>query len=250
MKAPPRLYPASRDGKSGYIDATGELVIPLRFDRAARFADGLAAVAVEESRFFIDEAAEVAFSFPPVAEYVLPFSEAKALFCLHPSHGEGFGFLDRKGRVAIPAVYLNADYFSGGLAVVMVSGNNAEGKHGLIGHGGNMIVEPAYDCILGFAEHDDLTVFRLDGKYGVMDKAGHHVIESILPGAKNVQEGIMGAQDANGKWGLLEPQRGFVVEPRFAEIVSNCHEGKIGVRNSEWMAGFIDKEGRQVNGFE
>jgi WG repeat protein len=38
----PELYPVERDGKHGYIDCSGRIAIPLDYDGADRFGEGLA----------------------------------------------------------------------------------------------------------------------------------------------------------------------------------------------------------------
>ena len=47
-QAPQRLYPVHIDGKSGFIDAHGSVVVAARFDMAGPFHDGLAPVRSEE----------------------------------------------------------------------------------------------------------------------------------------------------------------------------------------------------------
>lgn len=66
------------DGESlyGYIDQTGAMVIPPRFDRAADFKDGLAEVILADQRAVIDRKGNFTSPpvFPPEAEYTYVMS--------------------------------------------------------------------------------------------------------------------------------------------------------------------------------
>src|SRR5947207_13271064 len=59
--APRALFPVSKGGKWGFIDGGGHLVIPLRFDSAAEFSEGLARVTEGGRPAFINAAGEVVF---------------------------------------------------------------------------------------------------------------------------------------------------------------------------------------------
>src|SRR5262249_49072456 len=100
----------------GYIDKTGQVVIPLRYRLAHDFHEGLAAV-------------------------MLPNDEG---------HGDQLGFIDRNGEVVIPAQFEGADDFCAGVARVethrltedvFVGGHTQRfhGKHGIIDHSGHYI---------------------------------------------------------------------------------------------------------------
>ena len=70
------------DGKYGYIDGTGKLVIPAKYDRAEDFSGGVACI----------------------------------------RSGNRYGYIDKSGAFILQAVYRGAHDFSEGLAAVMVSG--------------------------------------------------------------------------------------------------------------------------------
>ncbi|PYO91531.1 MAG: hypothetical protein DMD58_04020 [Gemmatimonadetes bacterium] len=53
-RAAPRLYQIRVNQQGGYIDATGRVIIPPRFDEAGDFAEGLAPALVEGKWGFID----------------------------------------------------------------------------------------------------------------------------------------------------------------------------------------------------
>ncbi|MDJ0515966.1 MAG: WG repeat-containing protein [Trichodesmium sp. MO_231.B1] len=49
------LAAVKKDGKWGYIDKTGKIVIPYQFDDAYGFQQGLAKVIVNEQEYLIDQ---------------------------------------------------------------------------------------------------------------------------------------------------------------------------------------------------
>src|SRR2546421_12905534 len=53
------LFPVERDGKWGFVDRTGKLVIPLQFDSANEFHEGLALVTAGKKKLFLDAAGGV-----------------------------------------------------------------------------------------------------------------------------------------------------------------------------------------------
>ncbi len=79
---PGPLFPVMKDGKWGYIDKAGKIVIPLKYSSEDEFSEGLAAVQVEV--------------------------EGK------------WGYIDKTGKVLIPAQWSSAVGFSEGLAAVQV----------------------------------------------------------------------------------------------------------------------------------
>src|SRR2546421_11859187 len=56
----PRLRPIQQNGKWGYIDGTGKVVIEPRFSWAEEFSEGLAAFENEDGKYgYIDETGKV-----------------------------------------------------------------------------------------------------------------------------------------------------------------------------------------------
>ncbi len=65
------------DGKYGYADKSGALVIEPQFDGAEGFSEGLAAVKLDEKYGYIDKAGE--WVIEPTFRYAKRFSEGLAL---------------------------------------------------------------------------------------------------------------------------------------------------------------------------
>lgn len=57
------LFPIKKDGKWGYIDKTGKVVIEPQFDRAAGFSEGLAFVWIGNKGGWIDKTGNIIYSW-------------------------------------------------------------------------------------------------------------------------------------------------------------------------------------------
>jgi len=116
------------DQGSGYIDRTGKLVIPSKFEMAREFSGGLAAVRTSEGFGFIDRAGAVVIA--PRYDNVGKFHEGYARVKCR----EEWFFVDRRGcpissrncdlarRQVAASPWNDAEDFRGGLAHVHVGG--------------------------------------------------------------------------------------------------------------------------------
>ena len=70
------LIPILKDGKYGYINLDGEIVIPFKYKKVQPFSEGLAGVREHGLYGFIDT--EGKYSLPPIYDYVDTFSNGFA----------------------------------------------------------------------------------------------------------------------------------------------------------------------------
>ena len=122
------LIAAEKDGKMGYIDKMGNVIIPLKYDMAATFSEGFAVVEQNERFGYINTSGEVVV--PPTYNAAFPFSEGLAAVRtggLDGKIGAGIylsgrtGFIDNTGKVVIPLSYDMASGFNGGYSSVFVT---------------------------------------------------------------------------------------------------------------------------------
>jgi hypothetical protein len=132
-----------RDGKYGYIDHHGSVVIKPQFYWASDFSNGFATVFVCGRLLSIDPSGKLGpyritrdeglmtrskqsqvgfvdssgrFTIPPIYDEALPFSEGLAAVRV----GEKWGFIDKNGRMAIEPRFEQAYYFFEGIAVAEI----------------------------------------------------------------------------------------------------------------------------------
>lgn len=116
----PGLYPVpNRDGKWGFIDATGKFRIPATYSGAGEFSDGVAYAFFWRGDRRVNGIVDPAGKFTELAtgDYEVTFHEGLAR--VQTGSGERlYGFVDRTGREAIPRKFYDAGDFSEGLAWV------------------------------------------------------------------------------------------------------------------------------------
>lgn len=170
------LYPISMEGKWGFIDAAGRIVIEPRFLNVGQFSEGLAKVTVpgltdedqlfdREASGFIDERGEFVigpgspsgYKFRDRKDYCYgDFHDGLAKFWVGDSTGYG-GFIDRTGRIAVSPKYAAVDDFSQGLACVSLprKDGSAFGPKltGFINTKGKFVIPAKHEfTALGFSE--------------------------------------------------------------------------------------------------
>ncbi|TBL72477.1 WG repeat-containing protein [Paenibacillus thalictri] len=249
------LFPASlrtTDGvKWGFIDSSGKMAIPARFDYAFDFQNnGLAVVQIGGHSGLIDTNGHFAVqpvyaSISPFSEgravvidrqgfklmdeagrivtgkaysYIAPLSDGRAMFYVMGSDNVShYGYLDADGHEVIPARFLEAGDFSNGKAVVKIKDN----EYALIDRNGRRLATYPFAFVGGLG--DGLLPFQqvANGKYGYIDEKGAVVIQPAYSGAQPFQEGravVNTAEDYNFIYGLIDKQGRFIVKPEYNDI--------------------------------
>ena len=134
----------ARDGKYGYLDPDGNLVIPCQYDRAGLFDDGRTFVAIGKKWGIIDRTGRVVL---PI-EYDNSGYRAEA-YIYHDGlalieKNKLYGYVDIEGRPVIYPSFSNAYQFSEGLAPVYV------GAWGYIDTKGDFYIPPVFDIASPF----------------------------------------------------------------------------------------------------
>lgn len=151
----PGCFP--QDGRFGYIDKTGKVVITPQYFIAQDFAEGLAAVRVEEtsdSKYgYIDRTGHMVIAprFHQAGSFSegLAAVETSARVVGNQVVDIAWGFIDKAGVLRIPDRYKLAGNFSEGLARVAIKLHLSVGY---IDHDGKMIIPARFEQAWDFSD--------------------------------------------------------------------------------------------------
>jgi WG containing repeat len=229
------LFTAEKNGKWGFIDRAGKVIIPVQFDSANEFHDGLALVTTVGRKMFIDMSGKTVITAQ--FDLVENFSEGLAAVNIGqtriPNIGlidnpGKWGYLDKTGKLQFPLKFTHAEDFSEGLAAVK------DGNHsGFIDHAGKMVFEVPLDVTLGF--HEGVAGVLFKGSIAYYDHTGKKLPISTDYGPKSnsFSSGLLPVS-VKGKWGFVDKSGKLLIAPQF-EDADNFSEGlaPVKVRSEE-----------------
>ena len=219
----------SENWQDGFIDKTGNVIIPLEYDDAVSFSEGLALVGkgsdwATRKYSFIDKTGRIVM--PLEYDAVSHFSEGLAMVGKSYSFNQWkFGFIDKSGNVVVPLEYDTVGTFSDGLAWAIKERNDIDGS-----------------------EHDDFERVA-EIKYGYIDKNGNIIIpfEHILPLDPESFDFALGHEGV----GFLNFSEGLAVYGESIGMIaigeSMTETGDIQqIFSRDILYGYIDKSGKVV----
>lgn len=213
----------SNNEKIGFINLDGEAIIPIEFDNARSFSEGVVAVnkgATEKN---------------------------------YRTTGGKWGFMDKEGKQIIDLKYENATIFKDGLAPVKLNG-----KYGFINKKGKVIIDFQYDDAHPF--YEELAAIKIGKKWGFINKKGKiqiapqfgrvqdfdhgfsvvfHIVNEYL----NLEDEFEYVEE-EGVFGLIDPKGVLVLDTIYDYINPFKNDfARIALNGKE---GFIDLTGKIV----
>jgi hypothetical protein len=183
-----------QNGKWGYCNNKGVLVIPLQYSSAETFSEGIAAVRIKNKWGFIDTSGNTIIS--PKYNDVGSFHEGLCAVSINHK----WGYINSQGKEVIPFEYGDAREFKNGIAIVSVGQTGEEeseeipGNYCLINKFGERICEPVYIQIKNFCDglamvekrdsHDSYST-----KKGFINTKGEIVVPLLYDTAEDFSEG-------------------------------------------------------------
>jgi len=209
-----------QDGKRGYIDESGKIVIQPQYDHAWKFSEGMAAVKLDGKWGFIDKSGKIIVQ--PKYDYVEDFRDGMVVVKLNGK----YGFVDKSGKETVPPKYSRV----GGRVIVSYTTTD--------GNKGSPLNVPIYNSVY-FFQHGLIAVW-LDDKCGFVDKLGNEVIPLKYSDARPFYD-EMAAVKLGEKWGFIDKYGKEVIPPKYDDV-KNFSDGMAAVKlNDKW--GLIDKTG-------
>lgn len=264
------IYPFEKNGLYGYMDSTGNKVIPALYTSVSPFKEGLALVSRNDKYGYINKKGEVIIDFLYNGGY--DFEQGRAII----ERYERLGMIDRTGVVifepeftelgnisegllfglkdslyayysttgeqVIPERFTEAFSFSNGKAKVEEKGFQA-----YIDKKGNYVVHPAFQEIEYFT--DSLLVYGDGDTYGLMKPSCQIVVPNKYDKIGHLSEGLAIAV-YDGRIGYINERGEEVIAPQFDLIPnylnrSQFREGSAVVaKNGNY--GVINTKGKEI----
>lgn len=192
--------------KYGYINDSGILVIPLLYDEASEFYEGLAVVKKGNTNFIIDKQNQITKElkydsvnirfydhFFPVSssgkfglvnykgdeivqtlyDAIDPYLGREINYFRVISNGHD-GFINENGKIMIPFIYESLSIFSQGLIRA-----KANGKYGFLNEAGKVVIPIIYDEANDYFSYSreglSLAALRLENDYFIFDNKGNKI---------------------------------------------------------------------------
>lgn len=246
-----KLFLVKQNGKYGYINGSGSIVIAPQFEQANDFSEGLARVSINGKYGFIDESGSIAIETQ--FNLASDFSEGLAYVW---TAGK-YGYIDRTGALTVAPQFDGASNFSEGLARV-----NVDGKDGFINRTGQVVISPVlFKGVAKFSE--GLAAVQVDNKWGYVDETGRILIAPQFDAAGHFSEGLARVNydyspslNKYGKWGFIDPAGQLIIKCEFDEA-DDFSEGlaRVNVGGKHYSHGrgrqggdhfYIDKTGKVI----
>lgn len=271
------LAAIKQNGKWGYINTHGEIVIPCQYKFALDFSEGLAAVDNEKGEAgFINKVGNLVI--PHNYDFANDFKESLA--AVEDKETNKYGFVNEKGKVVIPFIYSDAYNFYDDRAAVAIDNEEEEFElFGYINKKGEHITDFIYltaqDFKNGYARvstEDHLIIINSDGEevfkipnngINILESDGEMVFynlgkiwqykniktdkETDLPDIESISilnDGICIMVDKNGKYGAYDKDANIGI-PFIYEKLRFPNSGLVTFLE-KGLYGFLDYQGNII----
>lgn len=166
-------------GKWGFIDETGKEVIPLQYQRAGGFKNGLAKVMLNDKWGFINSQGK--FVVQPIYTFIDNYEDDIAIcnvgatiknkysFFSLDYEGGKWGAVDRAGKIIIPTIYEKLFYLSNH-KFFSVTKNNLRG---ILSQTGTTILPVTYTEL--FIRSKDCFIVKHNNRYGALNRSNQTI---------------------------------------------------------------------------
>lgn len=246
------LFGVTVNGKHGFIDKHGNIVIQPKYENAYPFSDGLAAVQVGNLWGFINRHDKLIIE--PQFIQVGLFSHGYAPVKLHHQYLKGWGYIDTQGKLVIKPQFDHVERFHNGIAKVgmetargilfsMFADVGTEHEYHYIDTRGRKVPQPPPEHY-ATGKPGELIPFRQGDLVGYVDATGAEVIKPQFIMGSEFSDGLAAVRK-DRLLGYIDRTGEFAIPPSF-EYGNEFSDGLAGVQLPEGKWGFIDKTGKVV----
>ncbi|OSB14910.1 WG repeat-containing protein [Clostridium botulinum] len=207
------------DNLYGIIDENQNYIVKHKYGFISDFSEERAIVIDNERFNIINEKGEELIPKTENYSYIGNFKEGRAQYGVIDSNkGYLYGYLDREGRIIIPAQYEYGNDFYEGKAVVRIK----ENEYALINIKGEILNKYEYASVGNLRE--GLLSFKknMGEKYGFIDEDGNVVIKPQFTYAQNFSEGrsvVNVSGNIMNNYGVIDKEGNYIITPKYNDII-------------------------------
>lgn len=236
------LAKVCQNGKFGFIDRLGKVVVPLNYDDAGVWGNGLVAVNVGKYTPVEEDATVIEVAGPPgpvtVNNSAQRNSQYKNIEIKKEKKGK-WGYCNAAGVLVIPIQFTATTFFSEGMAGVEI-----DGKWGFIDLKGEILVKPIYDKVGHFSQ--GLATVVKNGNYGYINQKGEEVIQLRYYGADAFENGYAKVTERSTSKNNNKTATGRLINLK-GEAVTDARYN-IDITFSNGLSSFSITDGKDGNG--
>ncbi|MBW7476067.1 WG repeat-containing protein [Paenibacillus oenotherae] len=236
-----KLYRIEKDGKFGFINVKGQIIIEPKYSIAVNEQGNPAYVVADGKQIYYDAAGNKLFECPlNQCRYI---SDGMAVYQKKIMMEDGtyqtrYGYLNVKGEQVTEAIYHHASPFSDGLARV-----NMGKASGYIDKTGRLVIPYRFSSTTEFSEGRAVVQLQAGGKYAYIDKTGKLITPAIYAHAGPFSDGAALVY-VDGKYGYIDGTGKMFITPQFSAAWA-FSDGLAAVeRNGRTF--YINKQGKKV----
>lgn len=155
--------PVRRNGRYGFINEDGLLLIPNRYEDVMPFSEDRAGIKIRNKWGFIDRTDRIVIQ--PIYDRAQPFSGGISKV----SQKNKWGLIDKNGKELVPVRFDSVQVLTSGRVLIQ-----SEGFYGLADMDGDILLHTKYESITDL--NNGMVIVKQHGKYGVTDTRGVPVI--------------------------------------------------------------------------
>ncbi len=230
-------------GKTGYIDISGKVMIDFIYDFGDIFHEGFALVIIKKRYHVINKNGKILFPVNELPNYNFHYKDGFAIVHRKRSNHIGdnlYAYINTKGKLLTDFSFTEAGDFSDGYAYVALKNGTSK----FINEKGNISFPGInYQAISEFSE--GYAAVKIKNICGFIDKNGNFKIKASYHNCRSFHDGLA-AVYMNGKWGYIDTNGNMIINPQFTE----AHDFSNGLavvqlgKENNW--GIINKSGRLI----
>lgn len=210
-----------RNGKCGYIDISGNEVIPCIYEKARLFNNGVAPVK-NDKWVFIDKLGNVVSKELERDYDEVEMTESRLWRVYYSGK---YGLVDMDGQEILPCIYKYIYKLADGVWRADLD-YPYERCSLLIDDAGNQLSSNKYDGIHSWERNQGVIVAHLNGKDGLIDIRGHDIVPCIYEHISSLDGGMWKVR-LNDKFGIMGNDGKIVIPCLYDDISKLSHSTKL-----------------------